>query len=39
MNVVGKFTTVLMITATVGAVIVVVRSIPDIRRYLKMRAM
>jgi hypothetical protein len=35
----GRFTTALMITATVGAVIVAVRSLPDVRRYFKIRQM
>ncbi len=39
MNTLGKLTTLLLTTATLGAVLLGVRSIPDIRRYLKMRAM
>jgi len=38
-KILGKFTTALMITATVGAVVVVIRSMPDVRRYLRMRQM
>ncbi len=39
MRTLGKLTTALLTTATFGAVLLGVRSIPDIRRYLKMRAM
>lgn len=39
MNKLGKLTAALLTTATLGAVLVGIRSIPDIRRYLKMRQM
>lgn len=39
MRTLGKITTVLLVTATAGAVVAGVRSIPDIRRYLKIRQM
>lgn len=39
MRTLGMFTAALLITGTVGAVIVGVRSIPDVRRYVKMRQM
>ncbi|MGI8994923.1 MAG: DUF6893 family small protein [Nocardioidaceae bacterium] len=39
MNTLGRFTAALLTTATVGVVVLGVRSIPDIRRYLKMRSM
>ncbi len=39
MNTLGRITAALLTTATLTAVIVGVRSIPDIRRYLKMRSM
>ncbi|MGI8577293.1 MAG: DUF6893 family small protein [Nocardioidaceae bacterium] len=39
MKTLGRITTALLTTATVGAVVLGVRSIPDIQRYLKMRQM
>jgi hypothetical protein len=39
MNMLGKITTGLLISVAVGAVVVTVLSTPDIRRYLKIRAM
>lgn len=39
MNQVGKVTTVLLLAAAVGAVVVGVRSIPDVKRYAKIRQM
>ncbi len=39
MRALGKFTTALMVTATVGAFVLGILSIPDVRRYLKMRQM
>jgi hypothetical protein len=39
MDVIGKITTVLMAAAVVAAVVVGVKSMPDVRRYLKMRKM
>ncbi|MGI8459656.1 MAG: DUF6893 family small protein [Propionibacteriaceae bacterium] len=35
----GEVTAVLLVLATAAAVVVGVRSIPDIRRYLEMRQM
>jgi hypothetical protein len=39
MRTLGRITATLVVAATVGVVVVGVRSIPDIRRYLKMRQM
>ncbi len=39
MRAVGILTTVTMSAAAVAAVVVGVRSLPDIQRYLKMRSM
>ena len=39
MEVLGKITTAVLITATVVGVIVAVRSVPDVRRYVKIRSM
>ena len=39
MKIVGVITTVVTTAAAVFAAVVVVRSVPDIRRYLKIRSM
>ncbi len=39
MRTIGLITTAVMIAGTAGAVVIAVRSIPDVRRYLKMRQM
>ena len=39
MATIGKITMVLLIAATAGAVVMGVRSIPDVRRYLQIRSM
>jgi len=39
MNTIGKLTTMMAAAALAGAVVLGVRSIPDIQRYLRMRAM
>ena len=39
MNTLGKITTALLIAMAVGAVVVTVLSIPDIKRYFKIRSM
>lgn len=39
MKTLGKITTAMMIAATVGAVVAGVLSIPDVRRYFKIRQM
>ncbi len=39
MRSIGKLTTALMIAVIAVAVVVGVRSIPDVKRYLKMRQM
>lgn len=39
MRTVGTFTTVVMSVVAAGAAYIGVRSLPDIRRYLKMRSM
>jgi hypothetical protein len=39
MRTLGRLTTLVLTTATFGAVLLGVRSIPDIRRYLRMRSM
>ncbi len=39
MKTIGRFTTLVALAVAVGAVIVGVQSIPDVKRYLKMRAM
>jgi len=39
MRVVGMFTTVVVAAITAVAVVVGIRSIPDVKRYLKMRQM
>ncbi|MCW2804920.1 MAG: hypothetical protein QOF52_310 [Propionibacteriaceae bacterium] len=39
MKALGMLTAMALTVATAGAVLLVVRSIPDIRRYLRMRAM
>ncbi|WP_411283907.1 DUF6893 family small protein [Lapillicoccus sp.] len=39
MNTIGKLTTMVAAAALAGAVVLGVRSIPDIQRYLRMRAM
>lgn len=39
MRTLGVISTVVIITATAGAIVLAVRSIPDVRRYLKIRQM
>ena len=39
MKTLGVLTTVLMTAALAGAVVIGVRSIPDVKRYLEMRRM
>ena len=39
MEAIGKVTTWVLLAAAAGATVVGVRSIPDVRRYLKMRSM
>ena len=39
MKTIGKLTTMVAVAALAGAVVLGVRSIPDIQRYLRMRAM
>jgi hypothetical protein len=39
MRALGVITTVVIVTATAGAIVIAVRSIPDLRRYLKIRQM
>ncbi|MFL6026388.1 MAG: DUF6893 family small protein [Friedmanniella sp.] len=39
MRTLGVITTVVIVTATAGAIVIAVRSIPDLRRYLKIRQM
>ena len=39
MNVLGKITTGMLVAVVVGAAVAGVLSIPDIRRYMKIRAM
>ena len=39
MRVIGVFTTAVLTVAAVCAAVVVIESIPDIRRYLKIRSM
>lgn len=39
MRAIGRVTTALLAVAAVAAVAIGMRSIPDIRRYLKMRSM
>ena len=39
MRAIGVLTTVLMGAALAGAVVVAIRSLPDVQRYLKIRAM
>ncbi len=39
MRTLGKFTAMLLWAGAIGAVIVGVRSTPDIKRYLKIRSM
>ncbi len=39
MDVIGKITTLLVAATVVAAVVVGVKSIPDVQRYLKMRKM
>lgn len=39
MRTIGKLTTFTLLVAATGAAVVGVRSIPDIRRYLKIRSM
>jgi hypothetical protein len=39
MRTIGRFTTLVAVAVAVGAVVVGVQSIPDIKRYLKMRSM
>ena len=39
MKTLGVLTTVLMTAALAGAVVIGVRSIPDVKRYLQMRRM
>jgi hypothetical protein len=39
MDVIGRIATGLAVVALVGGVLISVRSIPDVRRYLKMRNM
>lgn len=39
MRTVGVVTTVVVVAAMAGGAVVVVRSIPDIKRYLRMRQM
>jgi len=39
MAVIGKLTTWVLLAAAAGAAVIGVRSIPDVQRYLKIRAM
>ena len=39
MNTLGKITTGLLVAMAVGAVVVTVLSVPDIRRYFQIRSM
>lgn len=39
MNMLGKITTGLLVAVAVGAVVAVVLSLPDIRRYREIRSM
>lgn len=39
MNKIGKMATAVMVVVLAGAVVVGVRSIPDVKRYLEMRRM
>lgn len=39
MRTIGKFTTLVALAVGVTAVVVGVQSIPDVKRYLKMRSM
>lgn len=39
MRALGKFTALVLLVAAAGAAVVGVRSIPDVKRYLKMREM
>jgi len=39
MRTIGKFTTFVALAVAVSAVVVGVQSIPDVKRYLKMRSM
>lgn len=39
MAVIGKLTTWILLAAAAGAAVIGVRSIPDVQRYLKIRAM
>ena len=39
MRTIGKLTTVVLLAAAAGAVVVGVRSIPDIKRYKRIREM
>ncbi|MDX6310245.1 MAG: hypothetical protein QOI06_3291 [Nocardioidaceae bacterium] len=39
MKTLGNITAALLTTLTLGAAVLAVRSLPDIRRYLKMRQM
>ncbi len=39
MEVMGKVTTGVILTATAGIIVMVILSVPDIRRYLKIRKM
>ena len=39
MEVIGRITTLVLVAAVVAAVVVGVKSMPDVQRYLKMRKM
>lgn len=39
MRTLGKFTTVVLIIATLGAIALFIHSLPDIKRYLEIREM
>jgi len=39
MELIGKFTTWVLLAAAAGAAVIGVRSIPDVQRYLKIRSM
>lgn len=39
MEVIGKLTTWVLLAAAAGAAVIGVKSIPDVQRYLKIRAM
>ena len=39
MRIIGKFTTLVALSAFAAAVVVLYKSIPDLKRYARMRAM